>query len=104
MSDTITLAPPTGYDDRGQATYGAAVSYACRIEPIDNSRGEVVIRSAQNQERRAQWKIYIGSAAAINALSKLTLPSGFDPQTPPIFAVGRWADGDSTHHTVLMVG
>jgi hypothetical protein len=101
MPDTITLAPPTGYDDRGQATFGTAASFSCYIEPV---QGEVVIRSAQNQERKAQWRIYIGSATAINPLSKLTLPAGFDPQTPPVFVVGRTTDGDGAHHTVLMVG
>ena len=101
MSDTITVEPPSGtYSDRGQPSFGAAVTYPCRIEP---SNGDEIVRSASGEERKAAWIIYVGTTTTINPESRLTLPSGFTPQQPPFFACGRQADETTSHHQVLLV-
>ena len=101
MSDTITIEPPSGsYSDRGQPTYGAAVTYPCHIEPAN---GEEMIRSASGEERKAAWRIYVGTTTTISPESRLTLPAGFDPQQPPFFACGRQADELTAHHQELLV-
>ena len=101
MSDTITIEPPSGtYTDRGQPNYGAAVSYACRIEP---ARGEHIIRGPSGEERKAAWHLYVSTTTALNAEGRLTLPSGFNPQQPPFYSVGRRADEEGVHHYELWV-
>ena len=101
MPDTITIALPTGaYSDRGQPSFGAAVSYPCRIEPAS---GEEIVRGPNAEERKAAWRIYVGSTAALNPEGQLTLPTGFSPQTPPFFSIGRMADEVGSHHSVIMV-
>ena len=102
MPDTITYEPPAGtYTDRGAENYGASVSLACRIEPVN---GEVIIRGPEGGERKAAWRIYVGSVATtVRPDGRLTLPSGFDPQKPPFFAVGREADEITSHHQVILV-
>lgn len=101
MSDTITIEPPDGtFTDRGQPNFGASVSYSCRIEPVD---GEEIIYGPGKEERKAKWRIYVGTTSALNPLGRLTLPSGYDPQQPPFFAVGRMPDETGSHHVVIMV-
>lgn len=101
MPDTITIAPPDGtYTDRGQPNFGAAVSYACRIEP---TQGEQIVYGPSGEERKAAWTIYVGTTSALNPEGQLTLPSGFSPQTPPFYAIGRQADETASHHAVILV-
>jgi len=101
MPDTITIAPSDGtFTDRGQPNFGAAVSYACRIEPV---KGEQIVRSASGEERKAAWRIYVGTTSALDPTGQLTLPAGFDPQTPPFFSVGRQADETASHHVEIYV-
>lgn len=101
MPDTITIAPPSGtYDDRGQANYGTAVSYPCRIEP---AKGEQIIYASDGRERKAAWQIQVGTTATLNPEGRLTLPSGFNPQVPPFYSVGRVADENGAHHVVVLV-
>ena len=101
MCDTITIEPPDAtYSDRGKPNYGAAVTYPCRIEPAD---GDEIVRSSEGEERKAAWRIYLGTTTTINPESRLTLPAGFTPQQPPFFACGRQADELTAHHQELLV-
>ena len=101
MPDTITIEPPDGtFTDRGQPNYGAAVSYPCRIEPAS---GEEIKRGGSGEERKASWRIYVGTTTALNPTGRLTLPAGFDPQQPPFYAIGRQADEVGSHHAEILV-
>lgn len=101
MFDTITIAPSAGtYSDRGQPNFGTAVSYSCRIEPAD---GEEMVRSGTGEERKASWRIYVGTTAALDPEGQLTLPTGFLPRTPPFFSIGRMTDENGAHHQVITV-
>lgn len=102
MCDTITYEAVSGsYSDRGQPTYDASVSLPCRIEPVS---GEEVIRSESGETRKASWRIYVGTTSTtVRPDGRITLPTGFQPQVPPFFAVGREADEYSSHHQVLLV-
>ena len=101
MADSITIEAPDGtYSDRGQPNYSAGVSYPCRIEP---EKGDVISRMASGEERRAVWHLYVGTTTTINPESRITLPSGFTPQQPPIVACGRQADETAAHHMEIWV-
>jgi len=101
MCDTITIAPSNGtFTDRGKANTGTVVSYPCHIEPI---KGEEIIRSPTGQERKASWKIYVGTTSRLDPEGILTLPAGFEPQTPPFYAIERRSDQVGSHHQVIKV-
>jgi len=101
FNETITVEPPTGtYTDGGKKNYGAAVPYACKIDPAP---GEQIIYGPDREERRASWTIYVVSTTAINPEGRLTLPAGFDPQQPPFMSVARYVDEVGVHHYVISV-
>lgn len=101
MPDTITIAPSTGaFTDRGQPSVGVAVSYRCRIEPVE---GERIIRSSSGEERKAAWVLYVNATTFLDPEGQLTLPVGFVPRTPPFYAIGRQADESGSHHVVIHV-
>lgn len=101
LSDTITIEPPDGtYTDRGQPNFGAAVTYPCRIEPAD---GDEIVRGPSGEERKASWRIYLGTATTINPESRVTLPAGFTPQQPPFVSAGRVPDEVVSHHQRLLI-
>ena len=101
MVHTITVEPPAGtYSDRGQPAFGAAVSYACYIDPV---KGEEIVRTSSGEERRATYRIYVNATSAISPEGRLTLPSGYDPQQPPMLASALRSDENGAHHVELMV-
>ena len=101
LSDTLTYEAPDGtYTDRGQPNYSAAVTYPCRIEPAG---GDEIVRGPTGEENKARWRIYVGTATVLNPEGRITLPAGFDPQTPPVFAIGRQADDVASHHQIVLI-
>ena len=101
LPHTVTHAAPDGtYTDRGQVNFAAGTDYAAYIEP---TKGEEVVRLASGEERVARWRVYVNSTSALSPLGKLTLPSGYDPQTPPILSSALVADETGGNHVVLMV-
>ena len=103
LSQTITHAAPDGtYSDRGQPNFGSATSYACLIEP---AKGEEIVRGAAGEERAARWHIFVDASAQLSPEGKLTLPSGYDPQTPPIWSSQPFYDETgAVHHVEITVG
>ena len=101
MPHTVTLEAPDGtYSDRGQPNYAAGVSYSAYVEP---AKGEDVVRLDSGEVRKASYKIYLNATARIDAESRLTLPSGYVPQQPPILSVALFADESGGHHVELVV-
>lgn len=100
MTQKIKVEPPDGtYTDRGIPNYGNPVELTCRIQPVG---GEVIIYGPEGKERKASWKIFV-DAISLDPSSRITLPSGFDPQVPPFVSVGLETDEASGHHVVLTV-
>lgn len=97
---SITVEPVSGYTDRGQATYGAAVTYACYIDPV---KGDEIIRLASGEERRATYTIYVNSTTAISPEGRLTLPAGYLPLQPPMLASALRSDNVGGHHVELTI-
>lgn len=100
MTHSIDIEAPDGtFTSRGKPNYEAAVSYDCAIQPGGNTR----VRLDTGEEVKATWVIYVNTTTHINPVSRLTLPSGYAPQQPPILRVALWADEDGSHHTVIYV-
>lgn len=93
---TVTIAPYSSVNSYGEASYGTAVSYTAYVEGKQR-----MIRDSQGQERVSSVTVYLATTAALSPKDKLTLPSGWTPQTPAILAVQRVADDRGDHHVVL---
>lgn len=96
MAHTISLAPYTGQNAYGEASYGAAVNYTARVQ------GKMkMVRDFAGVERVSTVTCYVATTAAISPKDKLTLPGSFVPTSPPILAVERQADERGDHHIVI---
>jgi len=88
FTQTVTInAATTALDQYGNKTYGAAQSVRARV--VGRHR---VVRDATGEERLSTVTIYLGSVTGITPLDKITLPSGYVPQSPPILDVRRQPD------------
>ena len=105
MGQSVSIAPFTGRDGFGAATYGAAVSYPARVV------GKVrQVRDARGQEVVSSQTVYVMTDQAFTPLDKVTLSTGFvnsteaDRTTPPIVATARYPGADGQpHHSVLFL-
>lgn len=99
FTQTVTVAPKTGRDAYGQPTYGAAVSYAARIVAKHQ-----LVRGPDGLDVVSTHKVLLMSTANVTPQDQITMPSGFDPTTPPILAVERIPDDRGVHHTTILIG
>ena len=93
MAYTVSVAPFASDDKYGAPTYGTAVDYDAAIEQKVRQ-----VRDFNGQERVSTTRVFLNTVTAISPKDKLTLPSGFTPQTPPIISVGRVSDEGGVHH------
>lgn len=96
MEDTVTIEPFTSYSSSQAASFGSAVSYAAQVLPW-SERGV----DAQGREWKSSAKVIIPERVAVDIRSRLTLPSGFSPNQPPIRAI-RPIKGLSLDHTEIL--
>jgi hypothetical protein len=94
FNDTVTLEPLVSRDGYGTPVYGAAVAYPCRVQAALHQ-----VVDAQGTQRTSTAMIYLAGTPDIEPTDRITLPSGFVPQQPPILVVGRYTDEDGAHHT-----
>lgn len=76
MKNTISIAPISSIDRRGNPTPGTAVSYSCRIAGRTKS-----IVSAEGRAIPYSHTVYLGSGAVIEPDSYVTLTTGFANST-----------------------
>jgi hypothetical protein len=95
MPDTVTIEPCTAESSARVLTFGAAVTYPALIE---GSVRRVI--GKDGREVVSNVRVTIPERVAIDMRSRVTLPSGFSPQTPPILAVEALR-GLGLDHTVV---
>lgn len=100
MPSTVTIYPWTGQSVSGVPTYSiTGTIYPCRIE-MKNHR----IVDANAKEITARGRIFLGTTTAPDVRSKIVLPSGYTPTSPPILDANLADDEDGPHHVVLEIG
>lgn len=77
--DTVTIEPFSSFDASQAPTYGAAVTYTAQVIPATER-----IINAQGREVTSTATVIIQNRVAVDHRSRITLPAGFTPQTPPI--------------------
>lgn len=102
MQDTITIEPYTGQNVNQESTYGASTSYTCRVVGK-----RTIVRRPNGQEAVSTAHAHLDRLAGIDPRSRITLPSRFTPQQPPILSVESLPDEDGTSgsgaHSVIYV-
>lgn len=95
LEDTVTIEPFSSMTQAQVYSYGASVSYAALVQ-----RGVRRVVTANGREADSNVQVIIPDRVAVDVRSRITLPSGFVPQTPPILAVEP-LKGLGMDHTVV---
>lgn len=102
MQDTITIEPYSGTNVNQEDTYGASVSYTCRV--VGKRK---IVRLPSGQEAVSNAQAYLDRLATVDPRDKITLPVRFAMRNPPILDVQMLPDEDGTSgsgaHTVIYV-
>lgn len=93
FEDTLTIEPYTGMSGAQVPTYGAGVNYPTLIQS-----GARRLRDSNGKEIDSNVQAIIPDRVFVDPRSRVTLPSGFVPQQPPIVGVAqtKFQDLDST--------
>lgn len=97
MFDTVTIEPFSSFDVSQAPTYGSAVTYTAQVIP-----GTERIINAEGREVTSTAQVIIPARVAVDHRSRITLPSGFAPRTPPIQRVEPMAGLDMDHTRIWL--
>lgn len=105
LRQTITIEPPAGSTDLyGAETFGAPVTYRCRIvgkqQMVETAKGEDVL---------SRQMVYLMTPNGVHPESRVTMSTADVLSTenyavhPPILATGRYPDETGRHHSVIFL-
>ena len=80
--DTITLEPFSSQTVTQVKTYGAAVSYKAQV-----SNEWSAVTGTDGRSYNSSVKVIIAGRVHVDPRDRLTLPSGWVPNTPPILGI-----------------
>lgn len=99
MIHEIVVEHWSATDAYGRRTYATASTFQARIEFMNR-----VVKDAQARDVISKTRLFTpmydvdGTTATIGISDRITLPSGFTPQTPPIISVEPHYDHEGPHH------
>lgn len=96
MADTVTIEPFVSMSGSQAYSYGAAVTYNAQVLPYSEQ-----ITDAQGRQWKSMARVIIPDRVAVDVRSRITLPTGFTPQQPPIRQVKPIA-GLGLDHTEIV--
>lgn len=97
MFDTVTIEAYTGTDVNQAPTYGAAATYTAQVM-IGSNR----IINTEGREVQSTTTVIIPERIAVDHRSRITLPAGFVPLTPPIQKVEPVKGLDMDHTRIWL--
>lgn len=83
--DTITVEPFVSETAARVRSYGSAVSYNAVIQS-----GAKRVQGSNGAEVVSNVRVLIPDRVHIDQRSRVTLPSGYVPNQPPIIAISHW--------------
>jgi len=99
MFETVTIEPFTGYTGASRVkAYGAAVTYQAQVLPYSRK-----LEDRQGKEFVSSARVLIPQRVSIDLRSRITLPTGFVPNTPPM-KLTRPVRGLDMDHTEVVCG
>lgn len=98
MNDTVTVEPCTAEGAGRALTFGTAVTYRALVQL---GRRRVIGRDGREQISNTQ--VMIPNRVAIDIRSRITLPTGFVPNQPPIMGIEYAPVGIGLDHTMLLL-
>ena len=102
MKQQCTIAPLASEDSRGKPTYGAAVTYRCRLV-----RKETEVVDSKGRILKSGHTLYLASADLILTDAQLTLSTGDTGSTeatainPPILGSDTYPDESGPVYTAV---
>lgn len=99
MVDSITIEPWASQDADLKPTFGTSVSYPNALVELHSER----YMDAEGREFQSSVRVLLPERLTIDLRSRVTLPSGFVPQQPPLRAVFAHK-GLGLDHTILVFG
>lgn len=96
MPHKVKIAPYSAQNKFGEPTYGSDVSYTAMVEQRVRQ-----VRAMTGEERISTTTVYLDTTTALTPRDRVTLPSGYVPNQPPIISIERLSDEDGLHSTVL---
>lgn len=96
--DIVSIAPWTGQNAYGEATYGSDQAYPARVE-VRSRR----IAGSGGVELTARGRVFLATTTIPSVKDRLTLPAWAAPIQPPILDVQPHL-GDGMDHIVLYFG
>lgn len=97
FEDEVTVEPYASMTGAQVFSYGTAVTYQAQIQ-----RGAKRVTNSQGREVISNASVIIPERVHIDQRSRVTLPSGFVPNQPPIIGVEP-LKGLGMDHTVIYV-
>lgn len=104
LPHTINVMPFSSWDAYGNAVYQSGIwpsgiNYQGRARNVShdviNERGELIT---------AKTEVLLATISGISNEDRMTLPSGFTPNQPPIIRVERISDENGLSHTRIYCG
>ena len=97
FTDTITVEPFSAETSARVQSFGASVTYQAQL-----NQGAKRIIGSNGREVVSNVQAIIADRVAIDQRSRVTLPSGFVPNQPPILGISP-VKGLNMDHTVLFL-
>lgn len=79
LFDQVVIEPYTGMSASQAPTFGAPVTYDAQALPWYE-----MVLDQNGKQWRSTFKVVIPERVAVDVRSRITLPSGFTPNQPPI--------------------
>lgn len=99
LFETVTIEPFSSYSNAQQTpAYGTSVTYLAQVLPFTQRQVD-----RQGKEFVSTARVVIPQRVAVDVRDRITLPSGFTPQQPPIRLV-RPIKGLDLDHTEIVCG
>lgn len=97
MEDTVTIEPYVSADRSQAPSYGASVTYSALVE--GGVRRKI---SVGGRDVESTVQVTIPDRVFVDQRSRITLPTGFAPQQPPILGVEHRKFGGLDHTVVIL--
>jgi hypothetical protein len=96
FTDTVLIQPWLRQNANGEGIFGDPVTYHAVIDGQNR-----LVRDASGQQVVASLAVRLFGAPRVTPKDRVTLPSHYTPQRPPILTIETFSDEEGDHHVTL---